>query len=100
MGHLIIRIKKIKKDRQNMSEDEIKNKRLDYLKDLVKGIIDANKKLDDMPDLESEESATERQKGQGLKIFTPKQMITGLLILLAQLKAGNNSQKLKNNIIV
>ena len=30
--------------------------------------------------------------------MTPKQMITRLPILLAQLKAGNNSQKLKNEI--
>ena len=51
-----------------------------------------------MPDLESEEDAAQRQQGQGLKILTPKQMITRLPILLAQLKAGNNSQKLKNEI--
>ena len=38
------------------------------------------------------------QKGQGLKILTPQQMITRLPILLAQLKAENNSQKLKNEI--
>ena len=30
--------------------------------------------------------------------MTPKQMILRLPILLAQLKAGNNSQKLKNEI--
>ena len=40
----------------------------------------------------------DEQQGQGLKIMTPKQMITRLPILLAQLKAGNNSQKLKNEI--
>ena len=51
-----------------------------------------------MPDLETEEEAEKRQRGQGLKILTPKQSITRLLILLAQLKAGNNSQKLKNEI--
>ena len=49
-----------------------------------------------MSDLESKESAAQKQKGQGLKILTPKQMITR--ILLAQLKVGNNSQKLKNEI--
>ena len=50
-----------------------------------------------MPDLKTEEEEAEkRQKGQGLKIMTPKQMITRLPILLAQLKAGKNSQKLKN----
>ena len=35
----------------------------------------------------------DEQKGQGLKIMTPSQLITRLPILLAQLKAGNNNQK-------
>ena len=50
----------------------------------------------DMPELETEESAAERrnQRGQGLKILIPEQMLSRLLISLAQLKAGNNSQKL------
>ena len=55
-------------------------------------------RMNDMPDLETEEYAVQRQRGQGLKILTPKQMITGLPILLAQLKAKDNSQKLKNEI--
>ena len=54
--------------------------------------------IGDMPDLETEEDAERRQRGQGLKILTPKQMITRLPILSAQLKAGNNSQKLKSEI--
>ena len=48
-----------------------------------------------MPDLESEESAA---KGQGLKILTPNQILSRLPISLAQLKAGDNSEKLKNEI--
>ena len=55
----------------------------------------------DMPELESEESAAERRNksgGKGLKILTPDQMLSRLSIPLAQLKAGNNSQKLKNEI--
>ena len=36
--------------------------------------------------------------GSGLKILTPQQMFTHLPILLAQIKAGNNSQELKNEI--
>ena len=39
-----------------------------------------------------------RQQGQGLKIFTPNQMFSRLPISLAQLKTGNNSEKLKNEI--
>ena len=59
-----------------MSEDEVENKKLDYLRDLVTKIVDASQKLDDMPDLESEESAAQKQEGQGLKILTPQRMIT------------------------
>ena len=40
----------------------------------------------------------QNQEGQGLKIFTPIQMFRRLPITLAQLKAGNNSEKLKNEI--
>ena len=36
------------------------------------------------------------QEGQGLKILTPNQMLSRLPISLAQLKAGNNSEKVKN----
>ena len=36
--------------------------------------------------------------GHGLKIMTPNQLITRLPILLAQKQAGNNSQKLNNEI--
>ena len=74
---------------------------------LLKEILEpSNKKsgeqLDttDMSELESKQSATERtnQQGQGLKILTPDQMLSRLPINLAQLKAGNNSEKLKNEI--
>ena len=54
-----------------------------------------------MPDLESEEYAAQRrnQQGKALKILlTPNQMLRRLPISLAQLKAGNNSEKLKNEI--
>ena len=38
------------------------------------------------------------QQGQGLKILTPNQMLSRLPYFLPQLKAGNNSEKLKNEI--
>ena len=38
------------------------------------------------------------QSGQCLKILTPNQMLSRLPTSLAQLKAGNNSEKLKNKI--
>ena len=77
---------------------------------MSKESVSSNKTKDDktdelsettnMPELESEESAEQRrnQQQQGLKIFAPEQMLSRLLISLAQLKAGNNSQKLKYEI--
>ena len=40
----------------------------------------------------------QNQEGQVLKILTPDQRISRLSISLAQLKAGNNSEKLKIEI--
>ena len=44
------------------------------------------------------EPNSEKQLGLGLKILTPDQMFSRLPINLAQLKAGNNSEKLKDEI--
>ena len=57
----------------------------DKVLEIVKEILDFNKEI-------------QKQRGQGLRILTPNQMLSRLLILLAQLKAGNNSEKLKNEI--
>ena len=40
----------------------------------------------------------ESQKGEGLKILTPNQLLKRLPIALAQVKAGNNSESLLNEI--
>ena len=40
----------------------------------------------------------ESQEGKGLKILTPNQMLKRLPIALAQVKAGNNSESLLNEI--
>ena len=62
-----------------------------------RGISDTD--IEEPPPLETEQEAAQRQQARkGLTIMTPKQMITRLPILLAQLKADNNSQKLKNEI--
>ena len=74
----------------------------------------ANVDIGNMPGLESEEDAAKRlatikkilktsnkeepEIRKGLKIMIPKQTITRLPILLAQKQAGNNSQKLNNEI--
>ena len=39
-----------------------------------------------------------KQESKGLKILTPNQMLKRLPIALAQIKAGNNSESLLNEI--
>ena len=54
----------------------------------------------DISFLESKESAAQRRNktGRGLKVLTPNQILSRLPVSLAQLKAGNNSEKFKNEI--
>ena len=66
-----------------MFEDKKKIEKPDKILKIVEEILDFNK---------------ENQGGKDLKILTPNQMISRLPITLAQLKAGNNSEKLKNEI--
>ena len=64
-------------------EDDDKIEKSDKTVEIVEDILKFNK---------------EQQSGEGLKILTPNQMLSRLPITLAQLKAGNNSEKLKNEI--
>ena len=57
----------------------------DKILEIVKEILNFNKKI-------------QKQSGKGLKILTPDQMLSRLPIILAELKAGNNFEKLKNEI--
>ena len=66
-----------------MSEEEIKIEKPDKIVEIVEEILKFNK---------------QNQEGQGIKILTPNQMLSRLPITLAQLKAENNSEKLKNEI--
>ena len=43
-------------------------------------------------------SKQNKTEGKGLKILTPKQMLQRFPIALAQVKAGNNSENLLNEI--
>ena len=52
--------------------------------------------LDDLLPLEGDER--EAIEGKVLKTLTPNKLLTRLQVLLAQIKAGNNSYKLKNEI--
>ena len=65
---------------KEISEDETKIEKPDKIVDLVEKILEFNE---------------QNQKGEGLKILTLNQMFSRLPVSLAQLKAGNNSEKLK-----
>ena len=51
--------------------------------------------LDDMAPFEGDKEVKEKK---GLKILIPKKLLTRSSILLAQIKTGNRSYKLKNEI--
>ena len=70
---------------EKMSEDELKTEKPDKILKIAKEILDFNKRI-------------RKQQDSRLKVLTPNQMLSRLPITLAQLKAGNNSQKLKNEI--
>ena len=73
----------LKKAIKKMPKEERENEKPDKIVEIVKKIHRFNE---------------QKQKGQGIKILTPNQMLSRLPISLAQLKAGNNSNKLKNEI--
>ena len=68
---------------KKMSEDEKETEKPDKILKIVENVLDFNSK---------------NQLGQVLKTLTPYQILSRLPISLAQLNAGNNSEKLKNKI--
>ena len=64
---------------------------------LYKATNEAMKLYDDYSSMMSE-AKYKATKGTGLKILTPKQMLQRLPIALAQVKGGNNSEHLLNEI--
>ena len=71
----------------------------------VRNLYDSRQKiiklLNDNAKIRSEaiyKSKQNETKGKGLKILTPKQMLKGFPIALAQVKSGNNSENLLNEI--
>ena len=76
-------LKDLEEEIKKMSEEEKRIEDPELIVEIVEKILKFNK---------------QNQEGQGLKILTPNQMLSRLPIYLAQLKAGNNSKKLKNGI--
>ena len=77
-------LKDLKEEIKKMSKAEIETEKPDEIVNIVEKILKFNEQ--------------NQQKGQGIKILTPNQMLNRLPIALAQLQAGNNSNKLKNEI--
>ena len=78
-------LKDLKEWITNISEEEKKIEKQDKIIDTVEEILEVNEKI-------------QKQVGHGLKILIPGQMLSRLPITLSQLKTGNNSKKLKNEI--
>ena len=76
-------LKDLKEQIKKMSKVEIDIEKRDKIVNIVEKILKFNE---------------QNQQGQGIKILTPNQMLNRLSIALAQLQAGNNSNKLKNEI--
>ena len=74
----------LKDEITKMSEDEKEIEKPDKISKIVEEILDFDNK--------------QNQIGKCLKILSPNQMLSKLPISLAQLKAGNDSEKLKNEI--
>ena len=91
-------------DEGNKNQVKSIKKTLTEIKNIVKNVpeddllkTEENKKIIDIVE-KILELNSEKQLGLGLKKLRPKQMFSRLPITLAQLKAGNNSEKLKNEI--
>ena len=90
------------KKKNNDFVQETKN-RCSKLKDEIKEMSDVEKKIEEPDKIlkiveEIFKFNKQNQEGKGLKILTSNQMLSRLPITLAQLKVGNNSEKIKNEI--
>ena len=84
----------------NPAQKQLKADIVDSITSLFQGremVIKAFKSGIFQVSIESQEDE-ESQEGKGLKILTPNQMLKRLPIALAQVKSGNNSESLLNEI--
>ena len=79
---------------EHISEDQ--KSVIDNVKKIYEALEKVIKLFDDYPTIVSK--AKFKAKHGGLKILNPKQMLQRLPILLAQVKAGNTSENLLNEI--
>ena len=100
---LVKKLYEIKKKKKKSKLVNVIKSGLNDLKDGIKEMPEDEKKFEQPAKIlkiveEILEFNKQNQSGKGLKILTPNQMLSRLPITLAQLKAGNNSEKLKNEI--
>ena len=81
-------------DTNNEDIKDKKDARKEFIK--LKKYIKSQELKDIVKELERAIFEYEELSGSGLKILTNKQMLNRLPLLLAQIQAGNNSSKLKN----
>ena len=100
VGCILLRLKSDWKESDIVKQKSDKQPDTTKISDLGSEESDKQPDTTGIHDLESKESAEQRinQQGQRLKILTLSEMLSRLPISLAQLKAGNNSEKLKNEI--
>ena len=79
-------------------KSEEQKKAIDNIKSLYNSRQEVVKMFNDYARNMSRNIYDSKQEGTGIKILTPKQMLQRLPISLAQMKAGNNSQSLINEI--
>ena len=105
-----ITLKKVEKDQKEFKSDVNEKVRgnlslkssdqfntIKYIKTFYESREKVIKLFNDYSNISSKAKHTSKQ-GEGLKMLTPKQMLQRLPIALAQVKAGNNSENLLNEI--
>ena len=87
-----------KKQGNPKNRSEKQQNTIDNIKNLYNSRQEVVKRFNDYATNMSRNIYHSKQERTGLKILTPKQMLPRLPIFLAQIKAGNNSQSLLNEI--
>ena len=98
---------------KKLYETKDKNKNNDFVKVIKSGLGDLKDEIEKMSEGEKKLKnqikyqkllkkflilKVQKESRQGLNILTPDQMLSKLPITLAQIKAGNNTEKFKNEV--
>ena len=105
LSHMLENLKHIKGTQRNENEVNLIKRALTELKNKIKNMSKYETEIEQLNEIKNIvekniEFNKQSQQGQGLKVLTPSQMLSRLTISLAQLNAGNNSEKRNQTIIV